>query len=80
MGYREPEAQDGIGRAGAADEAEANGRKDAGSGRSFRGHERADWAWMLLRQGALAFELFNGVKSPIDAMRDALYARLGRGA
>jgi shikimate 5-dehydrogenase len=33
---------------------------------------------MLLRQGALAFELFNGVKPPLDAMRAALHARLRR--
>jgi shikimate dehydrogenase len=39
----------------------------------------ADGAGMLLRQGALAFELFNGVKAPLNAMREALYARLGRG-
>ena len=38
----------------------------------------ADGAGMLLRQGALAFELFNGVQAPLDAMREALYARLGR--
>ena len=45
-----------------------------------RGLPAADGAGMLLHQGALAFELFNGVKPPIQAMRDALYARLGRRA
>jgi shikimate dehydrogenase len=40
----------------------------------------ADGAGMLLYQGALAFELFNGVEAPIAAMRDALYERLGRRA
>ncbi len=44
-----------------------------------RGLPAADGAGMLLRQGALAFELFNGLKPPIEAMRAALYARLGRG-
>jgi shikimate dehydrogenase len=44
-----------------------------------RGLRTADGAGMLLRQGALAFELFNRVKAPFDAMRDALYAHLGRG-
>lgn len=43
-----------------------------------RGLRAADGAGMLLRQGALAFELFNGVQAPLDAMRAALYARLGR--
>jgi shikimate dehydrogenase len=43
-----------------------------------RGLPAADGAGMLLHQGALAFELFNGVKPPLDAMRAALYARLGR--
>jgi shikimate dehydrogenase len=43
-----------------------------------RGLPAADGAGMLLGQGALAFELFNGVKPPLQAMRDALYARLGR--
>jgi shikimate dehydrogenase len=43
-----------------------------------RGLRAADGAGMLLRQGALAFALFNGVQAPLDAMRDALYARLGR--
>jgi shikimate dehydrogenase len=38
----------------------------------------ADGAGMLLYQGALAFELFNGVKPPIAAMRNALNARLNR--
>jgi|SRR5579875_1709387 shikimate dehydrogenase len=45
-----------------------------------RGLRTADGAGMLLRQGALAFELFNGVKAPLQAMREALYARLGRSA
>ena len=43
-----------------------------------RGLPAADGAGMLLRQGALAFELFNGVKPPLEAMREALFARLGR--
>ncbi len=43
-----------------------------------RGLRTADGAGMLLHQGALAFELFNGVKAPIEAMRKALNARLGR--
>jgi shikimate dehydrogenase len=43
-----------------------------------RGLRAADGAGMLLRQGALAFELFNGVKPPLDAMRAALHARLRR--
>jgi shikimate dehydrogenase len=43
-----------------------------------RGLRTADGAGMLLHQGALAFELFNGVKAPIEAMRQALNARLGR--
>lgn len=45
-----------------------------------RGLPAADGAGMLLRQGALAFELFNGVKPPFEAMREALYERLGRRA
>lgn len=45
-----------------------------------RGLRAADGAGMLLRQGALAFELFNGVKPPFNVMRDALYAKLGRPA
>jgi shikimate dehydrogenase len=45
-----------------------------------RGLRGADGAGMLLRQGALAFKLFNGVEAPFEAMRDALYARLGRRA
>jgi shikimate dehydrogenase len=44
-----------------------------------RGLRTADGAGMLLHQGALAFELFNGLKAPIEAMRKALHARLGRG-
>jgi shikimate dehydrogenase len=43
-----------------------------------RGLPTADGAGMLLYQGALAFELFNGVKPPLEAMRAALYERLGR--
>ncbi len=43
-----------------------------------RGLPAADGAGMLLYQGALAFELFNGVRAPLDAMRAALNARLGR--
>jgi shikimate dehydrogenase len=43
-----------------------------------RGLRARDGAGMLLHQGALAFELFNGVKAPLAAMRDALYARLVR--
>jgi len=43
-----------------------------------RGLPNADGAGMLLHQGALAFELFNGIKPPIEAMRDALHERLGR--
>jgi shikimate dehydrogenase len=43
-----------------------------------RGLRASDGAGMLLHQGALAFELFNGVKAPIEAMRAALYTRLGR--
>ena len=45
-----------------------------------RGLRAADGAGMLLRQGALAFELFNGAKAPVETMRDALYERLGRRA
>jgi shikimate dehydrogenase len=43
-----------------------------------RGLRTADGAGMLLHQGVLAFELFNRVKPPFEAMRDALYAHLGR--
>jgi shikimate dehydrogenase len=43
-----------------------------------RGLRVADGAGMLLRQGALAFELFNRIKPPFEVMRDALYERLGR--
>jgi shikimate dehydrogenase len=38
----------------------------------------ADGLGMLLYQGALAFELFNKVPAPVDAMRQALYQALGR--
>jgi shikimate dehydrogenase len=42
-------------------------------------HRRAlDGAGMLLNQGALAFELFNGVAAPIQVMRAALLSALGR--
>ena len=43
-----------------------------------RGLRTADGAGMLLHQGALAFELFNRVKPPLQAMRQALNARLNR--
>ena len=43
-----------------------------------RGLRTADGAGMLLRQGALAFELFNRVKAPFETMQDALDAHLGR--
>jgi hypothetical protein len=33
---------------------------------------------MLLYQGALAFELFNNLAAPINAMRAALMSALGR--
>jgi shikimate dehydrogenase len=37
-----------------------------------------DGAGMLLYQGALAFELFNNLAAPINAMRAALMSALGR--
>ena len=45
-----------------------------------RGLPAADGAGMLLHQGALAFELFNRVKPPLEAMHEALNLRLGRKA
>jgi shikimate dehydrogenase len=42
-------------------------------------HRRAlDGAGMLLNQGALAFELFNGVAAPVEVMRATLLSALGR--
>jgi shikimate dehydrogenase len=38
----------------------------------------ADGAGMLINQGELAFELFNGIAPPKDVMRSALFARLHR--
>lgn len=43
-----------------------------------RGLTTSDGAGMLLHQGVLAFELFNRVKAPYEAMREALYTALGR--
>jgi shikimate dehydrogenase len=42
------------------------------------GRRALDGAGMLLYQGALAFELFNNLAAPIDAMRAALMSALGR--
>jgi shikimate dehydrogenase len=42
------------------------------------GRPHADGAGMLVRQGELAFELFNGVAPPAGVMRRALWSRLGR--
>jgi shikimate dehydrogenase len=42
------------------------------------GRRALDGAGMLLYQGALAFELFNNVTAPIEAMRAALMSALGR--
>src|SRR5262249_41067819 len=42
------------------------------------GRRVADGAGMLVNQGELAFELFNGVTPPPDVMRRALWERLGR--
>ena len=42
------------------------------------GRRTADGAGMLVNQGELAFELFNGVAPPPGVMRRALLARLGR--
>jgi shikimate dehydrogenase len=38
----------------------------------------ADGAGMLINQGELAFELFNGIAPPRGVMRSALFAHLGR--
>lgn len=43
-----------------------------------RGLRTADGIGMLLGQGVHAFELFNGVKAPVDVMRRALHTALGR--
>jgi len=42
------------------------------------GRRAADGAGMLVNQGELAFELFNGVTPPKGVMRRALWERLGR--
>ena len=42
------------------------------------GRNAADGAGMLVNQGELAFELFNGVTPPPGVMRRALWERLGR--
>jgi shikimate dehydrogenase len=42
------------------------------------GRRALDGAGMLVNQGVLAFELFNGVKAPAAVMRAALMAALGR--
>jgi shikimate dehydrogenase len=42
------------------------------------GRRVADGAGMLVNQGELAFELFNGVAPPQGVMRRALWERLGR--
>jgi shikimate 5-dehydrogenase len=42
------------------------------------GRQALDGAGMLANQGILAFELFNQVAPPADAMRAALMAALGR--
>lgn len=42
------------------------------------GRPHADGAGMLINQGELAFELFNGVAPPAGVMRRALLERLGR--
>ncbi len=42
------------------------------------GRRTADGAGMLVNQGELAFELFNGVAPPPGVMRRALWERLGR--
>jgi shikimate dehydrogenase len=42
------------------------------------GRRFADGAGMLINQGELAFELFNGIAPPKDVMRSSLLARLGR--
>ncbi|MBF6567865.1 MAG: shikimate dehydrogenase [Candidatus Binataceae bacterium] len=43
------------------------------------GRRVADGAGMLLHQGVLAFELFNEVGAPVEAMRRGLMDALGRG-
>jgi shikimate dehydrogenase len=43
-----------------------------------QGRRALDGAGMLLHQGALAFELFNGLAAPISTMRSALMSALGR--
>jgi shikimate dehydrogenase len=43
---------------------------------SRKGCKTLDGRGMLLWQGALSFELWTGMKPPIDIMRDALYTRL----
>ncbi len=43
-----------------------------------RGRRTLDGAGMLLHQGAMAFELFNNRPAPVDIMRAALMAALGR--
>jgi shikimate 5-dehydrogenase len=42
------------------------------------GRRAADGAGMLVNQGELAFELFNGAAPPPGVMRRALWERLGR--
>ena len=42
------------------------------------GRRAADGAGMLVNQGELAFELFNGLAPPPGVMRRALWQRLGR--
>ncbi|WP_247731305.1 shikimate dehydrogenase [Halovivax limisalsi] len=41
-----------------------------------RGARTVDGAWMLLYQGAAAFERWTGLDAPVDPMNDALRARL----
>jgi shikimate dehydrogenase len=40
------------------------------------GARTVDGAWMLLYQGVEAFELWTGEAAPVEAMNDALRARL----
>jgi shikimate dehydrogenase len=42
------------------------------------GRRALDGSGMLINQGALAFELFNGVTAPTAVMRTALMKGLGR--
>lgn len=42
------------------------------------GRSTSDGAGMLLWQGVLAFELFNGTQAPAGVMREVLFERLGR--